>query len=526
VRRAALGALALGLACTSGPERDGRNEASGLGRRIHEGVVHSLAASADGAWIAFLDGCAEARAAVLPPGTASCDLRVVPAAGGEARRVARSVTTLPHGYAWHPRADLLAALAEYDYVQGTGQLVAATGAGPATPVAEGVSFHGFVPGDERVAAVSGGRLVAAKAGGPPEWMPGAEGISSFDINPAWKDLAPDAVSSLLRRPAQAGGVLLAVRRDGRIEPAGKGAGDYAFAPGGAAYAFTARAGEGYELRLAAGGRTAVLGKDVTAFAFSRAGEAIAWIGGVRPGAQGELRVAPVPGAGASARRAPPTPPASLGREVGEFAWAAGAPRLAWLDRYDPRVRAGRVGAGGLDLAPRTFASNVSEVAISADGKHLAWLQHTARGGYSVDLALAALDAPKEAPPRAIAPGVFGFAFSPDGRWLYYRTRCTRNAEACDLERIAPDAAATPEPVAQGVKSFEFDPRDPGRLLLGWQRMDMVALDVAVWRDGRLVSVDTAVLPGSARFLGPDSRRLVYAVARPKRAGVYVAELPP
>jgi len=165
VRRAALGALALGLACTSGPERDGRNEASGLGRRIHEGVVHSLAASADGAWIAFLDGCAEARAAVLPPGTASCDLRVVPAAGGEARRVARSVTTLPHGYAWHPRADLLAALAEYDYVQGTGQLVAATGAGPATPVAEGVSFHGFVPGDERVAAVSGGRLVAAKAGG-------------------------------------------------------------------------------------------------------------------------------------------------------------------------------------------------------------------------------------------------------------------------------------------------------------------------------------------------------------------------
>ena len=202
--------------------------------------------------------------------------------------------------------------------------------------------------------------------------------------------------------------------------------------------------------------------------------------------------------------------------------------LAWLERYDPRVRSGRAAAGGLDLAPRTFAGNVSELAISPDGEHLAWLQHTTRGGYSVDLALVALDGPRDAAPRAVAHGVFGFAFSPDGRWLYYRTRCTRNAEACDLERLATggDPGAKPEPVAQGVKSFEFDPRDPGRLLLGWQRMDMVALDVGVWKDGKAVSVGTAVLPGSARFLGPDSRRLVYAVARPKGAGVYVAELPP
>jgi hypothetical protein len=530
LRRRALGlALALGLGCGSRPEGGAAGEGAGLGKRIHEGAVRSLAASADGAWIAFLDGCAEARAPVLPPGTASCDLRVVSSAGGEARRIARAVTTLPHGYAWHPGADLLAALAEYDYVQGSGQLVVASGGGVGAPVADGVSFHGFVPGDARVAAVAGGRLVAAKAGGPPEWMPGADGITSFDINPAWKDLAPDAVSSLLRRPAQAGGVLLAVRRDGRVEPAGKGAGDYAFAPGGAAYAFTARAGDGYELWLAAGGRTAPLGKGVTTFAFSRGGEAIAWIGGVRPGAQGELMVAPVPAAGAG-RPAPSRspPPVALGREVGEFSWAARAPRLAWLDRYDPRVRAGRAAAGGLDLPPRTFASDVSELAISPDGRRLAWLQHTTRGGYSVDLALASLDAPKEAAPRSVARGVFGFAFSPDARWLYYRTRCTRNAEACDLDRIPVDgdAATKPEAIAQGVKSFEFDPRDPGRLLLGWQRMDLVALDVGVWRDGKLAAVDRAVVPGSARFLGPDSRRLVYAVAHPKRAGVYVAELPP
>jgi hypothetical protein len=56
-------------------------------------------------------------------------------------------------------------------------------------------------------------------------------------------------------------------------------------------------------------------------------------------------------------------------------------------------------------------------------------------------------------------------------------------------------------------------------------MDMVALDVALWANGKLTRVDTAVLPGSARFLGPDSRRAAYVVAHPKRQGVYVAELP-
>jgi hypothetical protein len=104
----------------------------------------------------------------------------------------------------------------------------------------------------------------------------------------------------------------------------------------------------------------------------------------------------------------------------------------------------------------------------------------------------------------------------------------RNAEACDLERVpaaGPAPGAAPEPIAEGVKSFEFDPRDPGRLLLTWQRKDLVALDVAVWERGKLTAVDTAVQPGSARFLGPDSRRIAYVVAHPKRQGVYVAELP-
>lgn len=507
------------VGCSDERKVRGTDAPASLGKRIHDGPVRAVAASASGEWVAFLDGCNDVKSQVLPPGTASCDLRAVPTAGGPIRKVAGAVTTLPHAMGWHPSADLLAAIAEYDYVQGTGRLVVARGGGEAEPVADGVAFHGFVPGEARVAAVAGGRLVSAGPGSAPEWTPGAEGISSFDINPASQSLPPGAVASLLRRPSQSGGVLLAVQRDGKVQPVGKGAGDYAFAPGGAAYAFTARAGDGYELRVGSAATTRTLGRGVHGFQFSRGGEAIAYVSGAQPGAQGNLHVA---------RLGNEAPPILLGREVGDFRWAARAPRLAWLERYDPRVRAGRVGAGGPDLPPRTFANDVSEVEISPDGAHLAFLQHTTRGGYSVDLTVAALDAPKDAALRSVAQGVFGFSFSPDARWLYYRTRCTRNAEACDLERIPAGGLAPegkPELVAQGVKSFEFDPRDPGRLLLGSQRMDLVALDLAVWKDGKRTAVDTGALPGSARFLGPDSSRIVYAVVQPKRAGIYVADVP-
>jgi dipeptidyl aminopeptidase/acylaminoacyl peptidase len=263
--------------------------------------------------------------------------------------------------------------------------------------------------------------------------------------------------------------------------------------------------------------TVELGRAAQAFAFGSDGRTVAFLADVVPGKQGNLHLG-----------APGKKDVVLAREVGEFRWASAAPRLAWLEKHDPRVRSGVLGAGGRDLAPRVIAQNVSDVEISPDGRHVAFLQHTTRGGYSVDLGLARLDAPAAEKATPIAQGAFGFSFSPDGKWLYFRTRCVRNGEACDLERVpaeGPAPGGKPEVVAQGVKSFEFDPRDPGRLLVTWQRMDLVALDLAVWEAGKLTRVDTAILPGSAAFLGPDSRRVAYVVAHPKRAGVYVAELP-
>ncbi|MFO0584489.1 MAG: hypothetical protein U0229_19645 [Anaeromyxobacter sp.] len=510
-------AVAGAAACTRS-EPGGASGASGAtpgaGRRVAETDARTLAASHDGAWLAYREGCREARGQFLPPGTASCDLRVVPSAGGDAVKVGVAVTTLPHAVAWHPAAPLLAFLGDYDYVAGTGKLqLSSAGAGP-TVVADGVGFFGFVPGAPRVAALSGGKLLLAGAGQDAVSLPGAEGLTSFELSPTWDGPGPGP-AALLRRPAKAGGALLAQAHDGKVRELTTSAGDYAFAADGGAYAFGVQGKEGYDLEVVAGGGAPKLaGRAVRSFAFSPDGKALAFVEGARPGKQGDLRAGPVAG-----------PWELLGKDVGEFGWARGAPRLAWLEAYDARVRSGTAAAGGVGTPRRAFGKSVTDLELSPDGRWVAYVQHTSRGGYSVDLWVAPVDG--AAPAAQVATGVFGFSFSPDSRWLYYRTRCVRNAEACDLERVPSagrEEGKAPEVLAQGLKSFEFDVRDPDRLLLGWQRMDRAALDVGVLEHGKLVRIDTMVQPGTAMLLGPDSRRVAYVVVDPKRAGVWVTDV--
>jgi hypothetical protein len=487
----------------------------GLGVRRASGAARALFATADGAWLAFLDGCVEARAQSLPAGTANCDLRVVPAAGGEAALVAHAVTTLPGAVAVSPAGAELAALSGYDYATASGTLVRwRAGAGP-RELAGGVTFHGYGPGGT-LGYIAGGAFFLAPAGGDPSAVSGITAAASFELAAGER-----AIVALVRRKAGAGGELLSLGRgrDGKgvevLGPVARPVGDYAF--GRATYAFTRLAQDGAELEVVATdaprGQPAQVGRSVRAFAFEPDGDAIAFLADAAPGKQGNLRVR----AGSV--------DLVLGKEVGEFRWAARSPRLAWIEDYDARIRSGALGVGGLSLPRRTLGKNVSDMELSSDGKWVAFLQHTTRGGYSVDLLLAAVDAPEGTAPIRITQGSYGFAFSPDCRWLYYRTRCTRSGEACDLERVPVGPAhGTPEKIAEGIKSFEFDPRDPGRLLVTWKRLDREALDVAVWEGGRLRTVDTYVLPGSARFLATGSPRVAYVVMHEKRAGVYLADL--
>jgi hypothetical protein len=505
-------ALALALACTAKPPPPG------LGQRRAAAPARSLRATADGAWLAFLDGCADARAQGLPPGTASCDLRVVAAAGGDVAKVAGAVSTLPGAIAVSPRGAELAALGEYDYAITSGTLVRWRAGGGATKLASGVTFHGYGP-DGTLGYVAGGELWLAPPGGEPAKVAGVAGAATFELAAPGGGLA-----ALVRRRATAGGELLAVpAASGGAFPAAVvvagPVGDYAFGRG-KQYAFTRIASGGAQLELCEArpaARPAVQGKGVGAFAFGPEDDALAFVADVVPGKQGNLYLRT---GGAAAQ---------LAREVGVFRWAARAPRLAWLEEYYAPVSAGTLAVGGPGLPRRTLAKNVSDLELSPDGTYVAFLQHSTRGGYSVDLVLAAVDGGSGAAPEAsrrIATAAYGFAFSPDGRWLYYRTRCTRSGEACDLERVDPaQPAAKPELVTEGVKSFEFAPGASGRLLVSWKRVDRDLLDLAVWEQGALAKVDTHALPGSASFVGPEARRIAYVVVDDKRGGVYVADLP-
>ena len=214
-------------------------------------------------------------------------------------------------------------------------------------------------------------------GEAPAWLPGADGLSSFELarrgRPAarWRAGGAGAARGQVGRHAARG-----ARRERAAGSVAEETGEYAFAPGGAGIRVHRAGGE--RLRPHARGRRRARARRAARCTRSRSRGTAGRSPTSRarsPGGRATCTSSVVGEAGAL-----------CGREVGEFRWAARAPRLAWLEQYDPRVRAGILGAGGPGLAPRTFGTNVSEFDISADGAHVAMMQHTTRGGYSVDLA--------------------------------------------------------------------------------------------------------------------------------------------
>ncbi len=520
--------LAASVACTS------RREAPpGPGHRLVAGEVLALRPSPDGRWLAFLHRCRPEADRTLPPGTASCELAVVPSAGGEPVAVAKGVTTLPAGFAWAAKGSVLAALRDYAPETGTGTLVAWSDASPrpetmpagARLLSAGVSYYAFDPGSALLAWTS--------PSGPAGLVHLPQGEAApvrAVMGSATVELAGGA--ALFRRGLASGSELWLVTEAGRrgAKKVATGVRDYRFAPGGARFAYT----QGDERTLVVsqlrGGKAASLGSGVRDFVFAPRGEGLAWLSARAPGRPAEVWA--LFAAGEAAAR--------LGERASELRWSAGGERLAWLDAYDAQSRTGKLMVAGPGEGPLAVASNVSDYALSPDGMAVAYLVHETAGGLSVDLGLARLDRPAPAPAKSslapnappeagarVARGVFGFGFSPDGRWLYYRNACVREAEACDLFRVPGDGAgaAAPQAVAQGVKSWECAPGRPGRLLLGWSRTDRVALDLALWEEGKLIALDTVVRPGSAGFVGGDPTRLAWAVLAAKREGVHVAEVP-
>lgn len=516
---ASLAAL-VATSCTKPADRpaaSGPGGTTGAGRRVAEGPAQGLRASADGTQLAWLARCARAVGQAMPQAAMTCDLLAAPVLGGEPVRVASGVSSLDGGFGWGADGTLVA-VADHDPARGAGTLVAFRPGSAPRPLASSVSFWAFGPGGV-LGLVTAGELKLAPPGGEPAPVRGASGVATFEFHPS------DAGLLLARRRAAAGGEILAIAGGAATALGTFTIGDYGWSPDGRFFAATVRgAGGAYDLRLwrtGQGGKGATLGTSVQGFSFSRDASALAFRSGVAPGRSGDLQVVSLAGVEDPSTARPVT----LARSVGEFHWAPGAPRLAWLEEFDPRIRAGVIGTGGPGAPRVTYGKNVTAYDLSPSGAQVAFLEHVTAGGYSVDLRLSPTGA---AEAGTVARGVFGFDFSPDGRWLYYRTACVRNAEACDLYRIPATGLApgqSPERIAEGVKSFEFDRERPGRLLVSFARMDMAALDLAVYADGKLATVDRMALAGSAILLPPDGKRLAWIGVSPKGGGVFVADVP-
>jgi dipeptidyl aminopeptidase/acylaminoacyl peptidase len=442
------------------------------GRSLSEGPARSLSASPDGSRLAWLSDCAASPGG---KGLVACALRVAPTAGGAGQRVAEGLTAADGGFSWGPDGSL-AAIARRDAATGEGELVVLRPGRDPAVLASRASTFAWGP-ESRIAFVAAGALHLA---------------------------TPDGRSAPLR--------------------GGAGAGAFAFAPGaGRAIAAVVR-GPGGVPELAvwreAGAAPDLVARDVAAFAFSPDGEMLAAIAGEAPGVAGSLVAVPLAPAGARA-----LPPVAVARSVGEFRWAQSARRLAWLTDYDARIRAGTLatalpGGEAVSLAPR-----VTSFELSPAGDRLAYVRHVTDGGYAARLELSPAQL---AAPGTVAGDAASFEFSADGRWLYVRAGCTSGTESCVLSRASaagPSAGQAPERIAEGVAGFVLDRWRPDRALVSFVRRDGAGVDLALWSEGRLTTLDAGALAGSARFLPPDGRRVAWIASRANQAGVRVADAP-
>lgn len=349
----------------------------------------------------------------------------------------------------------------------------------------------------------------------------AEGVAATGGSFAWEHRS--------RIAFEAGGDLFVAPPDGTPARVRGGAGvvQFAFAPapGRALAALVRGAGGARDLAVwrEADGEPAVLARDVASFAFSPDGALLAAIVGVAPGRDGDLVVVPAGPTGAEGK-APPSP-VVVARGVGEFRWAPGASRLAWLEGFDPRVRAGTLVSAAPGGPPVSFAPRVTAFELSPSGDQVAFVRHVTDSTYAAQLELS--------PSQAAAPGTVtrdaaSFDFSPDGRWLYFRSGCAPAGDGCALFR-APAAGLgsgqSPVRLADGVAGLALDRWRPDRVLVSFARKDGAGVDLALWSGGKFATLDGNVLAGSPRFLPPDGRRVAYVVSLPARAGVYLADAP-
>ena len=469
------------------------------------------------------------KAQYLPPQTASCDLRVVSAAGGEARRVASRGHHAPARLRLGPRGRRPRGARRLRLPRGRRHAVRRARRRRAR---QGRRRRRRSPGSRRAASAwrpsRAGAFSGRRPGASPAWLAGrGRALLASSSSRATAPAAAGTPAALVAARGSGPGARssrCALRASRRRASAGAGGRVRVRARRRRHYAFTVQAGNGDELQLARGGRArpCASAAGVHAFAFSPDGGALAFVGEARrPGEQGDLYASVV-----AERRA-----RCCGREVGEFRWAArrAAARLARAVRpaRPRRARSARAGRA----SRRARSARTSRTSSSrADGAHVAFLQHTTRGGYSVDLALArARRARRARRPRPSRAGRLRLR-------LLARRAVALLPDPLRAERRGLRPRADPGRRAPPARSARAGRAGGEELRVRPARPGAAPRHLAAHGHGRARRRGLGEAASSSRSTRPCSRARRASsgrtrggwrtsVAHPKRAGVYVAELP-
>jgi dipeptidyl aminopeptidase/acylaminoacyl peptidase len=507
----------LGFGCkkAAGPPKIG-----GLGRPLVLGGALDLRLTPDARFATYLAEADKPRLEGVPAQMVIGALNAIPLDGGAPRRIGIGVTNVPGGYLFSPDSRWVLFLAGYNPASQTGQLYALDlrQAGSRPELLGGpVSYMLVSPDSQWVAFVDSGTLkVGLLPGGPFKQLSGEVSTAEF---------TPDSRFIVYKRKLSAGSTLFTVRV-GQWNPKkiGDQVGDYSVSSNSKQLAFTRRDDSGkatYALYVSAlseeNQRPAKISSAVGIFSFSPDGRWLAKTDGWKlDELRGDLSIGSADGSGAR----------KVGEMVGErLSFAPDSTAVGYLERWDQTARAGTMGLTELPSGkPRRLGGRVPNFAWGADGKALAFISRFIQPVYSVDLMLYRAGEEKAG---KLAQGVFGYGFGPRNEYLLFRTNCIREGRACDLHQLdLRGAKGEPRKILEGIYSFKSAERGD-RLLVSYTRIRSETYDIAVYnlKTGERKTLEQQVqLP--ALFATEDGSKVVYIVAQPERAGVYLADQVP
>ena len=196
-----------------------------------------------------------------------------------------------------------------------------------------------------------------------------------------------------------------------------------------------------------------------------------------------------------------------------LAAAAAGLALVWLNL--PRGRQPSQMSQNMRINAQTNRGDVSDSALSPDGRYLAYIAGRA-GRRTLRVRQVATGSDVEIIPPGDAP-IRNPSFSPDGNYLFYTNVRTDNANYTALFQV-PSLGGTPR-----ERTFDVDSRvsfsPDGKQLVFWRRSTdtaenhLIAVDLASWKERNVATATSAEQFRGAPSWSPDGKQIAAALLR-------------